>query len=217
MSRRVLAVSLSFLLAAAALPAQTPTQNPPAGVVLQSQSARLNTTDASVGTTLYDGDRLETQSKGALSVRSASNQILLTLAEDSLLWVNHENAVLTPKLDRGTVIFRAETGEGIEIHADDVRVRPHAAVLTVGEVTIEQCYIRVTARTQQLDVSTPKETKVLDEGKTVRVARVGACGAYLNQAPAAPATGRFWVLPVAITVGVGIFGIHKGLESPDRP
>jgi len=211
---RVLAVALSSLLAGAALPAQ---QSTPAGVVLQSQSARLNTIDASIGTTLYDGDRLETQSKGALSVRSTSKQILLTLAEDSLLWMNHDNAVLTPKLDRGTVLFRAETGEGIEIHADDVRVRPHAAVLTVGEVTIEQCYIRVTARTQSLDVTAGKETKMLEEGKTYRVARAGVCGAAIPQ-PALPVgQSRFFLLPVAIGVGIGIWGVHKGLESPDRP
>jgi hypothetical protein len=211
MSRRFAVIVLSCLLPGIALPAQ----NPPAGVVLQSQAAKLNTIDAETGTTLYDGDRLETQSKGALSVRSSTSQVLLTLAEDSLLWMNHDNGVLTPKLDRGTVIFRAETGEGIEVRADDVHVRPHAAVLTVGEVTIERCYIRVTARTQQLDVSTLSENKVLDEGKTLRVARVGACGAYLTQNPVAPS--RFWVLPAALAVGVGVWGIHKGLESPDRP
>lgn len=211
MSRRVLAVLLCALLPGVAWPAQ----NPPAGVVLQSQAAKLNTIDAETGTTLYDGDRLETQSKGALSVRSSANQILLTLAEDSLLWMNHENGVLTPKLDRGTVIFRAETGEGIEVRADDVHVRPHAAVLTVGEVTIEECYIRVTARTQSLDVTAGKETKLLEEGKTYRVKRVGACGAYLTQNPVAPS--RFWVLPTALAVGIGVWGIHKGLESPDRP
>ena len=157
MSRRFAAIVLSCLLPGVALPAQ----NPPAGVVLQSQAAKLNTIDAEVGTTLYDGDRLETQSKGALSVRSTASQVLLTLVEDSLLWINHDNSVLAPKLDRGTVIFRAETGEGIEVRADDVHVRPHAAVLTVGEVTIEECYIRVTARTQSLDVTAGKETKLL--------------------------------------------------------
>lgn len=204
---------MTALLPGAAVPAQ----NTPAGVVLQTQSARLNTTDAAVGTTLYDGDRLETQSKGALSVRSNSNQVLLTLPEESLLWMNHENAVLTPKLDRGTVIFRAETGEGLEIHADDVRVRPHAPVLTIGEVTIEECYIRVTARTQSLDVSTGKETKQLEEGKTYRVARLGACGAAINQPAAAVGQSRFFVLPVAVGIGIGIWGIHKGYESPDRP
>lgn len=213
MSRHVLAVLLGALLPGVVLPAQ----NPPAGVVLQSQAAKLNTIDAEAGTTLYDGDRLETQSKGALSVRSSTNQILLTLVEDSLLWINHDNGVLAPKLDRGTVIFRAETGEGIEVHADDVRVRPHAAVLTVGEVTIEECYIRVTARTQSLDVTAGKETKLLEEGKTYRVARVGVCGALINQPAIAVGQSRFFILPAAIGIGIGIWGIHKGLESPDRP
>lgn len=213
MSRRVLAVLFCGLLPGIALPAQ----NPPAGVVLQSQAAKLNTIDAEAGTTLYDGDRLETQSKGALSVRSSANQILLTLVEDSLLWMNHDNAVLTPKLDRGTVIFRAETGEGIEVHADDVRVRPHAGVLTVGEVTIKECEILVTARTQPLEVTAGKETKLLEEGKTYRVKRLGACGAYINQAPAAVGQSRFFILPAALAVGIGIWGVSKGLESPDRP
>jgi hypothetical protein len=213
MSRRIVAVLLCGLLPGVALPAQ----NIPAGVVLQTKSARLNTADAEVGTTLYDGDRLETQSKGALSVRNNANEILLTLPEDSLLWMNHENTVLTPKLDRGTVIFRAEMGEGIEVHADDVRVRPHAQVLTVGEVTIEECYIRVTARTQSLDVTAGKETKLLEEGKTYRVARVGACGALINQPAAAVGQSRFFILPAALGIGIGIWGIHQGLESPDRP
>jgi hypothetical protein len=214
MSRRVLAVLLSCVLSGAAWPAQ---QSNPAGVVLQTQSARLNTTDAQVGTTLYDGDRLETQSKGALSVRNNAAQILLTLPEDSLLWMNHENSVMTPRLDRGTVIFRVETGEGIEVHADDVRVRPHAAILTVGEVTIEECYIRVTARTQSLDVTAGKETKVLEEGKTYRVARVGVCGALINQPAAVVGQSRFFLLPAALGIGIAIWGIHKGLESPDKP
>lgn len=214
MTRRVVAVLLAFLVSGAASVA-SPGQNAPAGVVLQTQSARLNQTDASVGTTLYDGDRIETQSKGALSVRS--NQILLTLPEESLLWMNHDNAVLTPRLDRGTVIFRAETGDGIEIHADDVHVRPHGPILTIGQVTVEECYILVTAQTQSLDVTAGKETKVLEEGKTYRVARKGACGAYVNQAATPVGQSRFFLLPVAIGIGIGIWGIHKGLESPDRP
>jgi hypothetical protein len=211
MGRRFVAVALSCVVSGVALPAQAPS----AGVVLQTSNARLNTAEAATGTTLYDGDRLETQSKGVLSVRSS--QILLTLPEDSLLWMNHESALLTPKLDRGTVVFRAETGEGIEVHADDVRVRPHAPVLTVGEVTIEECYIRVTARTQSLDVTAGKEIKLLEEGKTYRVARAGACGAAFNQPAAAVGQSRFFVIPTAIGIGIGIWGVHKALESPDRP
>jgi len=98
-----------------------------------------------------------------------------------------------------------------------VRVRPHAPVLTVGQVTLEECYVIVTARTQSLDVTAGKETKNLEEGKSVRVARAGACGAAINQPAVAVGQSRFFALPVAIAIGIGIWTIHKGLESPDRP
>src|ERR1700721_398122 len=192
MSRRVLAVTLSCLLSSAALPAQTA----PAGVVLQSANARLNTVDATTGTTVYDGDRMETQEKGALSLRSG--QIQLTLAESSTLWMNHENSLVAPNLQRGTVTFRAETGTGVEIRADDVRVRPHSQLLTVGEVTLQECDVLVTARTQALEVTAGKETKILEEGKTYRVVRQSACGAAQNHVPLSPINGRFFLLPIAI-------------------
>ena len=211
MSRRILAIALSCLLSSAALPAQTA----PAGVVLQSANARLNTVDATTGTTVYDGDRMETQDKGALSLRSG--QIQLTLAESSTLWMNHENALVAPNLQRGTVTFRAENGTGVEIRADDVRVRPHSPVLTIGQVTLQDCDIVVTARTQDLEVTAGKETKILEEGKTYRVVRKGACGAISNHAPLAVGQSRFFLLPIAIATVVVIEGIRKGLESPDRP
>ena len=211
MSRRLLAVALSCLLSGVALPGQTA----PAGVVLQSASARLNTTDAAIGTTIFDGDRMETQEKGALSLRS--DQVQLTLSEQSTVWMNHENLILTPTLQRGTVTFRAENGTGVEIKADDVRVRPHSPVLTVGEVTLQDCNVLVTARTQDLEVTAGKETKILEEGKTYRVVRKGACGAAQYHPPAAVGQSRFFLLPVAVAVPIIIGTIVKGLESPDRP
>ena len=211
MSRRILSVALSCLLSAAALFAQAA----PAGVVLQSASARLNTTDAAIGTTIFDGDRMETQEKGALSLRSG--QVQLTLSEQTTVWMNHENSILTPTLQRGTVTFRAENGAGVEIKADDVVVRPHSPVLTVGEVTLQDCDVLVTARTQDLEVTAGKETKILEEGKTYRVVRKGACGAALNHPALAVGQSRFFLIPAAVAGAIGIWVLHKGIESPDRP
>ncbi|MGA2098259.1 MAG: hypothetical protein ABSH39_18310 [Candidatus Acidiferrum sp.] len=213
MSRCILAVALSFFLSGA-LPTQT-TQTAPASVVLQTNAAKVNAVDAAAGSTVFDGDRLETQSKGMLSLRSG--EIQFTLPEESTLWMNHEGLNATPRLQRGTVVFRAENGVGVEIIADDVRVRPHFPVLTVGQVTLEECYVIVTARTQSLDVTAGKETKNLEEGKSVRVARAGVCGAAINQPVAAVGQSRFFILPVAAAVAIGILVLHKGLESPDRP
>jgi hypothetical protein len=211
MSRRILAVAMSCLLSGVALLGETA----PAGVVLQSASARLNTTDAAIGTTIFDGDRMETQEKGALSLRSG--QIQLTLSESSTVWMNHENLILTPTLQRGTVTFRAENGTGVEIKADDVRVRPHSPLLTIGQVTLQDCDVLVTARTQDLEVTAGKETKILEEGKTYRVVRKGACGAAQYNPPQAMGQSRFFLLPSAIVGVIAVLTIHKGLESPDRP
>ena len=211
MSRRILTVALSCLLSGIALPAQTA----PAGVVLQSASARVNTIEAAAGSTIFDGDRMETQDKGALSLRSG--EVQLTLSGQSTVWMNHENLVLAPTLQRGTVMFRAEAGEGIEIKADDVRVRPHSPVLTVGEVTLQDCDVFVTARRQSLEVTAGKETKILEEGKTYRVMRKGACGATLSHTAAAAQESRFFLLPVGAVVGITIWVVHEALESPDRP
>jgi hypothetical protein len=211
MSSRILAVALFSLLVGVSLPAQTA----PTGVVLQSASARLNSADAIVGTTIFDGDRMETDEKGALSVRSG--QVQLTLPEQSTVWMNHENLILAPTLQRGTVTFRADTGTGVEIKADDVRVGPHSPVLTVGEVTLQDCDVLVTARTQSLEVSAGKEIKILEEGKTYRVVRKGACGAALNHPPPPVGQSRVVLLPAAIVGGILIWGVSKGLESPDRP
>ncbi|MGB2590832.1 MAG: hypothetical protein WBG02_04665 [Candidatus Acidiferrum sp.] len=211
MSRRIVSVLMSCLLCAVAVPAQTT----PAGVIQQSAGAHLNTTEAPVGTTVYDGDRLETQDKGALSLRSG--QIQLSMLENSQLWMNHENSILTPTLQRGTVIFRAETGQGVEIRADDVRVRPHNAVLTIGQVTIEKCDVLVTAQTQQLEVTAGRETKILDEGKTYRVTRANACGAAEFHAPIAAGASRFLLVAAAVVGVLTIPPIVKSLESPDRP
>jgi hypothetical protein len=211
MRSRISALALSSLLLGVSLLAQTA----PTAVVLQSASARLNSAEATVGTTIFDGDRMETEEKGALSVRSG--QVQLTLSGQSTVWMNHENLILAPTLQRGTVTFHADTGTGVEIKADDVRVGPHSPVLTVGEVTLQDCDVLVTARTQSLEVSAGKETKILEEGKTYRVVRKGACGAVLTHPALAVGQSRFFLLPAAIVGGILVWSVHKGLESPDRP
>src|SRR5580692_5380082 len=212
MKRRILALALSCLLSGITLLAAQTRQT---GVVLQSASARLNTSDATVGTTVFDGDRMETQDKGALSLRSG--QVQLILSEQSTVWMNHENLILTPSLQHGTVTFRTENGEDVEVKADDVRVRPHVPGLTVGQVTLQECDVLVTARTQSLEVTAGKETKILEEGKTYRVVRKGACGAAEAHAPLAVGQSRFFIIPAAIATGAIIGGLKGAYESPDRP
>lgn len=217
MSRRVLAFVLACLLTGVSLRGQNtpPPQATPLGVVTQSAAAHLNTADVSAGTSVYDSDRLETGDKGTISLRGGNVQLLLM--ENSGLLMNHDGSGLTPALQRGSVVFRAENGTGIQIIADDVHVRSHTSVLTIGQVTLEDCYVLVTARTQSLEVTAGKETKILDEGKTYRVLRAGPCAAAQNRLPAlAAAHSRFLLVP-AVVGALTLIGVREALESPDRP
>jgi hypothetical protein len=210
MFRRSLATALSVLLTGISLSGQTS----PIGAVTQSSGGHLNNTPASVGTTIYAGDRLSTEAAGTLTLRSGTVQ--LTLAEDSVVFMNQDGASLSGLLQRGSVAFRVESGGSLRINAVDVRVRPQSAALTAGQVTLENCAVVVTSRVQSLEVAAGKETKIVEEGKSYRVSIPGTCGTRSNPPPVAAAQGRFLAIPIAIGV-ITVVGVHEALESPDRP
>jgi hypothetical protein len=211
MPRRTLATMLVLLLASIPLPGQTASL----GVITQSTGGRLNNAAASAGTTIYDGDRLVTDSNGTVSLRSGSVQ--LVLSQDSALLLNHDGSGLTPMLQRGSVAFRIEGGQALRLSAGDVRVRPQSSALTVGQLTLENCAVLVTSRVQALEVTAGKETKIVEEGKSYRVLFDGACGNRSNHSPNAAAHSRFILVPLVVGGAITVWGIHEALESPDRP
>jgi hypothetical protein len=210
MFRRSLATALTILLTGISLPGQTS----PIGAITQSTGGHLNNTAASVGTTIYAGDRLSTEVGGALTLRSGPVQ--LTLAEDSVVYMNQDGGSLSGMLQRGSVVFRVESGGSLKIDAVDVRVRPQSHTLTAGQVTLENCNVVVTSRVQSLEVTAGKETKIIEEGKSYRVSIPGACGGRSSNVPQPAVHGRFLAIPIAIGV-ITVIGVQEALESPDRP
>jgi len=209
MLRRALAFALAFLLVTAPL---TAAQNS-LGVVTQSSGGHLNNAAASAGATLYIGDRLGTDSKGAMALRAGTVQLILS--DDSVLFMNGDASGLVPRLDRGTVAFHVEGNENFRLTAADVTVRAQSPVPTSGQVTLERCDVLVTSRDKPLEVTAGKETKIVGEGKTVRVDLVGACAQ--NRGPVTAGQSRFWVLAATLTGVVTYLAVSEALESPDRP
>jgi hypothetical protein len=210
MPRRVLAMMLVFLLAGIPMFGQTTSL----GVVTQSSGGHLNSTVATVGATIFNGDLLNTEAPGTLGVRAGAVQ--LVLSDDSAILMGHEGATLAPVLQRGSVSFRVENGGALLLIATDVRVRPQSSELTVGQVTLETCAVVITSRTQALEVVAGKETKIVQEGQSYRVSFEGACNKRSNQAPLAPAHSRFLLIPVLAGIAT-VVAVHKAYESPDRP
>jgi hypothetical protein len=207
MFRHILAMALAFLLTGISLPAQAPAL----GAVTQSSGGHLNNSTTSVGTTIYDGDSLSTETAGSITLSAGPTQ--LTLAGDSAVLVNHDGAGLTATLQRGSLTFRVESGGALKINAVDVHIRPLSSGPTAGQVTLENCAVLVTSRVQSLEVTAGKETKIVEEGKSYRVSLEGACK---NKFPLPIAPSRFLAAPIAAAIII-IIGVKKGLESPDRP
>jgi hypothetical protein len=210
MPRRALATILVFLLAGLPLLGQSA----PLGVVTQSSLGHLNNAAASVGSTIYNGDRLSTEAGGNLGVRFGSVQ--LVLPENSAIFVGQEGSTLTAALQQGSVAFTVESGGVLRLTAADVRVRPQSSALTVGQMTLETCAVVVTSRVQSLEVTAGKETKIVEAGQSYRVAVNGGCGEHRNASPIPTAQSRFLLVPI-LAGGITIWGIHKVFESPDRP
>ena len=211
MFRRSLAIALAFLLTGISLPGQTV----PLGVVTQSSGGHLNNTAASVGSSIYDSDRLLTEPAGVLTLNAGPVQ--LTLAGDSTVLMNRDGASLAAMLQRGSVAFRVESGGALRLSAVDVRVRPQSSALTAGEMTLENCAVLVTSRVSSLEVTAGKETRIVEEGKSYRVLlEGGACNNRKNAPPIAGAQGRFLAVPI-VAGAIAIIFVHKALESPDRP
>jgi hypothetical protein len=208
MPRRTLATMLVFLLVGIPLLGQTA----PLGVVTQSSGGHLNSAAATVGATIYNGDFLNTEAAGTLGVRAGSVQIVLS--DDSAILMNYDGSTLSPVLQRGTVNFRVETGGALRLSAADVQVRPQSSELTVGQMSLESCAVVVTSRTQPLEVTAGKETKIVQEGQSYRVSFEGGCGK--KRSPLSAAQSRFLLIPI-IAGGIVFWWIHKSLESPDRP
>jgi len=186
-------------------------QSAPLGVVTQANLGHLNNSVASVGTTIYNGDRLATDIGGTLGIRSGSAQ--LALSEDSAILISQDDAILTTVLQGGTVSFTVEGG-ALRLIASDVRVRPQSSAPTVGQLTLEKCAVVVTSRTQSLEVTAGSETKVVEAGQSYRVSIDGDCG---NHRPPLPAAySRFFLIPL-IGGGISIWILHKVFVSPDRP
>jgi hypothetical protein len=211
MGRRILATALSCLLTGIPLPGQTVAL----GVVTQSSSGHLGTAAASEGATIYDGDRLDTDDKGALSLRAGTVQ--LSLSANTTVVMQHDESGLTPTLERGSVVFRAESG-GLRLRASDVRVRPQSSMPTVGQMTREACSVLVTSRVQALEVTAGTETKVGEEGKSYRVLLGGPCSAKSKRPPLLSGQRSRFLEVVLIGIGIAMIPIlHEALESPDRP
>jgi hypothetical protein len=140
----------------------------PLGLVLQAQQASVDNAKLAVGTTVYPGDTLETDSGGTLRLKLGTNQLYLlassaaTLAQDS--------ATVHAVVARGTVGFSSTGADRIELEIPEGILRAADGVPSYGQVTITSpLEVVISAFRGELVLDNEGELHTIPAGKSYRV------------------------------------------------
>ena len=215
---KLAAIAVAILIAA-----PSPGIVVPLGVITHAEHANLGTAAASVGSTIYDGDSVSTESGGTILVTAGT--ITLELAPQSFLTVRQVDCGVMAQLGAGRLAFSARRNSVVAIMADGATIRPMGNGLVVTYVQIiGKKELLISARHGVVELFYHGESGRIAEGQTVRVQldpserEIAAASASDGSKSAAKTHHTFLlVVVVGLTLAITIpLAIHA-LESPDRP
>ena len=199
------------------------------GTVVSADHARVGASAASVGTTLFGGDRLTTEKTGSVQMRAGAARFLL--AEQSIATLGSVDSTPSAELRTGTATFSTANAKAFELHAGTAVIRPNTDEPTIGQVTIVSAKeFIVKSKKGALNLRVDDDSREIPEGMAYRVvvdeAAVAADAAQGPRGAGGRGGGGFprkagsskFVWYAIIIAGAATFvGVHAALESPDRP
>jgi hypothetical protein len=192
----------------------------PLGTVVTADRAHVGQAVADVGTTIYSGDSIKTDSQGSLQLRAGAARLLLLSSSDAV--VDNTAGAYSAKLLSGTAAFSTAKADAFTLFASTASIRPQTDAPTVGQVSfLDGQDIVVTARRASLIVSVDGDSQIVQEGQSYRVALdtadpQGPQGAG-GGGPLKAGRSRFLLLATAlVAVGTGL-ALYFALESPSSP
>jgi hypothetical protein len=225
LSRITAAVVLSFGLTSASSVSSAST--PGSGTVVSAQLAHVGRAAASVGTTVFSGDSLDTEELGSLQVRAGAARLLLT-GDSRVTWTAEEGTAAAT-LKNGTAIFSTANAKAFALHASTATIRANGDGPTVGSVSIvNPKELRVSCSRGTLAISVDDDTKTVSEGTAYRVAldpddQQTSDGTTQNgkrekrQEPKKPGRNRFLLYVIFFSSAATGVALYYALQSPDRP
>jgi hypothetical protein len=228
--RVVGAVALGLAASCTPILAATPT-TAPLGTVVAADKAHVGEAGATVGTTVYSGDRVSTDLQGSMQLRAGAARLLLQ--SNSAAVVNDSEGAPSAKLLLGTATFSTGNAHAFTMYVSKAAIRAQTDAPTIAQVTyLSEKDLLVTARRGGLTVTVEDETQVVPEGSSFRVVldpadvaaqgpegagSGGQSGNGKGGGPLVAGRSRFLLLATAlIAAGTGV-AIYKAMESPDRP
>ena len=217
----VLLASCSFLI----LPAWANSRSATLGTIVFAERAHIGSGVASVGATVFAGDRLSTEERGSIQLRTTGARLLLAAA--SSVSLAQEEVIPAATLTLGTATFATSDAKALLLHIREASIRPATDRPTIGRVTILSSREFIVRSTQgSLSLAVEDDVRVVPEGAAYRVVLEpppaplpqGAQGVgSKDYKPRGAAKNRFaWYIVAAVGVAT-FFSVDEALESPDRP
>jgi uncharacterized membrane protein YgcG len=196
------------------------------GTVVYADRAHVGAAHASVGATVFSGDRLSTEQTGSVQVRTGAARLLLSNA--SIATFSQEDASPAATLTLGSATFSTARSNAFALHVASAVIRPNTDKPTIGQVTLLNPKELIVKSTRgSLTIAVEDDERVIPEGAAYRIVLdptaadprgpSGAGSKGYGGPPIKAGKSRFIWYAIAITAAVTVFALHEALESPDRP
>ncbi len=218
-------LSVFLFCALVMLPAWAGSPSAASGTIVYAEHAHIGSAPASVGTTVYGGDRISTEENGSIQLRTLGAR--LQLAGASSASFGQEEISPAATLTAGTATFSASDSKAFLLRVATAVIRPAADRPTIGRVTVLSSREFIVRSTRgSLSLAVEEDVRVIPEGAAYRVVleppttpepqKPKGVGSK-EYRPRGAAKNRFaWYLVAAAGV-VTWFAVSEALESPDRP
>src|SRR6266478_1863855 len=188
----------------------SPAKVVPLGMVTHAERAHVGEAAASVGSTIYDGDRLSTEAGGVL--RISGPYLTLQLDAQSILTLRRpasKEGSAEADLACGTLVLSAARNGSVSVVADDALIRPAANAATLAHIrVVNPKELRIYAQRGALEFSYHGESEVVAEGAAYRVlldpSEKEAVALESEPANQKPSMGHHKFLLMAIGIAAGI-------------
>jgi len=198
------------------------------GTVVYAEGAHMGAAAASVGATVFGGDRLSTEQSGSIQVRAGAARFLLSGASSATFLKDEATPAAT--LTRGSATFSTANSKAFALRVASAVIRPATDQPTIGSVTVlgpKELVVRSTRGS--LSVAVEDDVRVVAEGAAYRIVLEpsdtpaaaqgprGAGGRSYGGPPIKAARSKFIWYAIGITTVLTVWALHEALESPDRP
>jgi hypothetical protein len=196
------------------------------GTVVFADRAHLGAALASVGATVFSGDRLSTEQSGSVQVRAGAARLLLSSQSSATLLQEDANPAAT--LNSGSATFSTANSKAFAMHVASAVIRPNTDKPTIGRVSVLNAKELVVQCTRgSLTIAVEDDVREIPEGAAYRVVLDpnaadpqgprGAGSKGQGGPPIRAARSKFIWYAIAIAAVITIWPLHEALESGDKP